>query len=171
MTKRKIMDWVVSILIAVVLSITIRTYIAEARWIPSGSMEPTLDIGDRIIIDKIFFKQIGLHRQDIIVFDAPFPVEEKKALIKRIIGLPGDVVQVKNGQVIVNGQALIEPYELEKPAADYGPVTVPEDMLFVMGDNRNNSADSRIWGYLPEKNIIGRAFVKYYPINHMSLID
>ncbi|MHB1125505.1 MAG: signal peptidase I [Bacillota bacterium] len=171
MLKRGIKDWVVSILIAVVISLTIRTYIAEARWIPSGSMEPTLEIGDRIIIDKIFFKQTGIHRHDVIVFDPPYYDAEKKALIKRVIGLPGDEVEVRNGQVLVNGQALIEPYEMEKPAVDYGPVTIPEGMLFVMGDNRNNSMDSRSWGYLPEKNIIGKAFAKYYPINHMRLID
>ena len=159
---------------ALILTFLLRTYVVEARQIPSGSMLPTLEIGDRLLVDKVVFKFRGLERKDIIVF-APPPEARSEAvnndLIKRIVGLPGDTVEVRDRQVLVNGKPLDEPYIAEEPNYTYGPVTVPEGSLFMMGDNRNNSFDSHAWGFLPKENVKGRAFFRFWPPGRLGLID
>ncbi|MDD2233520.1 MAG: signal peptidase I [Desulfitobacteriaceae bacterium] len=159
------------IVIAFVLSWVLRKYVIEARVIPTGSMLPTIQLEDRVIVDKFFFKYFDLIRQkDIIVFRPPPTAHATEDFIKRVIGVPGDVIEVKNQIVYVNGNALDELYLLEQTNFDYGPVTVPQDSLFVMGDNRNNSADSREWGFLPIENVSGRTLFRYWPINHIGVL-
>ncbi len=167
MIRRLWSDWVFPLLVAVVLAVLLRTFVLEPRLIPSGSMEPTLQIGDRVIVEKLFFNPAHLQIGDIIVFRQPMFTTP---LIKRVIGLPGDTVQVSNGTVFVNGQPLHESYILSKPEYDYGPITVPPDKLFVLGDNRNDSDDSHIWGYVDFSNVIGKADLIYWPPPHMHLL-
>lgn len=166
---KKILDWVLTLVLAVLLSLAIRTYVAEARWIPSTSMLPTLKIGDRLIIEKVSFKFNGISRGDIVVFHAPPASRMDEVMIKRVIGLPGDTVSIKKGIVYINGSPLEEPYELEKPRDDFKPFTVPEGSIFVMGDNRNNSFDSRFWGVVPTDLIIGKALARFYPLGNATI--
>lgn len=171
-TKKKIvLDWIATLVLAVLLSLVIRTYVAEARWIPSTSMLPTLKIGDRLIIDKVSFKLNGIKRGDIVVFHAPPASRLDEVMIKRVIGLPGETVSIKNGTVYINGTPLDEPYELEKPREDFKPFTVPDNSLFVMGDNRNNSFDSRFWGVVPTDLVIGKAMVRFYPLENVKMFN
>jgi signal peptidase I len=159
---------------AAVLSFGIRTFVAEARYIPSSSMEPTLQINDRLIIEKMSYRFHQPERGDVVVFNATEALQAEHfndAFIKRIIGLPGDEVKVRNGQVIVNNEVLREAYIKEAPQYDYGPVIVPEDQYLVLGDNRNNSYDSHYWGFVPRNKFIGRASVRFWPPDRMGLID
>ncbi len=172
--RRIIRDILQVVICALVLTFILRTYIVEARIIPSGSMRLTLEIGDRLLVDKIFFKFGDLYRTEVVVFSSPPAArigEVKNDLIKRIIGLPGDTIQVTGGKVLVNEKPLSEPYIAQKPNYNFGPVTVPEGMVFVMGDNRNNSFDSHLWGFLPVENIKGRAFFRFWPLDRIGLIN
>ncbi len=163
-----------TIVLSGVLAFGIRTFVAEARYIPSGSMLPTLQINDRLIIDKITYNFRDPQRGDIVVFS---PTDElkrqnfKDAFIKRVIGLPGEEVEVKGGRVYVNGQPLREKYIEEQPNYSYGPVKVPSNQYLVLGDNRNNSYDSHYWGFVPREYIIGRAVVRFWPLNRVGEID
>lgn len=159
---------------AFVLAIGIRTLVAEARYIPSSSMEPTLEINDRLIIEKISYRFRTPQRGDVVVFSPTDKLREqnfKDAFIKRVIGLPGDKVEVKGGTVYVNGTALREKYIEESPEYKYGPVEVPQAQYLVLGDNRNNSYDSHYWGFVPRENLIGRAVVRFWPLNRLGSID
>ncbi|MGA1475323.1 MAG: signal peptidase I, partial [Prochlorothrix sp.] len=137
--------------LSAVLAFGIRTFVAEARYIPSSSMLPTLQINDRLIVDKVVYRFTDPQRGDIVVFnptDALLAQNFRDAFIKRIIGLPGDVVEVYGGTVYVNGQALEENYIQDAPDYVYGPETVPADQYLVLGDNRNNSYDGHSWGFV-----------------------
>jgi signal peptidase I len=161
--------------LSAVLAIGIRQFVAEARYIPSGSMLPTLQINDRLIVDKISYRFNMPQRGDIVVF-SPTPALEKQnfhdAFIKRVIGLPGDKVEVKGGRVYINDQPLREDYigADERPQYQWGPQVVPKDSYLVLGDNRNNSYDSHYWGFVPRENIIGRAVVRFWPPNRAGEI-
>ncbi|MCD6257073.1 signal peptidase I [Candidatus Aerophobetes bacterium] len=170
--KKKSLSWiketVETVVIALVLAFLIRSFIVETFWIPSGSMEPTLMVGDRIMAYKIFYGINKVKRGDIIIFK--FPLDPKKDFVKRVIGLPGDTIEIRKKEVYVNKKRLIEPYAVHSdnwdtgfPRDEYGPVKVPPDSLFVLGDNRDSSEDSRYWGYVPKENIIGKAFLIYWP--------
>ncbi|NES81637.1 MAG: signal peptidase I [Moorea sp. SIO2B7] len=159
---------------AAVLAFGIRTFVAEARYIPSASMQPTLEINDRLIIEKVSYHFKEPQRGDVVVFAPTEKLVEqnfKDAFIKRVIGLPGDKVQVMGGRVYVNDQPLREKYIEEEPQYDYGPVKVPEGQYLVLGDNRNNSYDSHYWGFVPRENLIGRAVVRFWPFNRMGSLD
>jgi signal peptidase I len=163
-----------TIALSAVLAFGIRSFVAEARYIPSGSMLPTLQINDRLIIDKISYNFRSPDRGDIIVFSPTDALKQQKfkdAFIKRLIGLPGDKVEVKEGKVYVNNQPLKENYIEEKPNYNFGPVTVPPNQFLVLGDNRNNSYDSHYWGFVPRDRIIGRAVVRFWPPNRVGEID
>jgi signal peptidase I len=160
--------------ISAILALGIRTFVAEARYIPSGSMLPTLEINDRLIIDKLGYHFKDPQRGDIVVFSPTPALQEqnfKDAFIKRVIGLPGDKVEVKEGKVYVNDQALQEQYIEAAPDYQYGPVVVPENNYLVLGDNRNNSYDSHYWGFVPRENIIGQAVVRFWPFNRIGSLD
>lgn len=159
--------------IALGLSLLIRTLIAEPRFIPSDSMFPTLEIGDRLVIEKVSYYFRPPQFGDIIVFNPPSQLQKigyaaDQAFIKRVIGQPGQVVAVKNGQVYVDHQPLFERYIAEEPNYQLLPVKVPENSYFVMGDNRNDSNDSHVWGFLPKENIIGRAVFRFWPIERFG---
>lgn len=167
--------------LSAILAFGIRTFVAEARYIPSKSMVPTLQVDDRLIVDKVSYYFKNPQRGDIIVFMPPdeasvvctgpqAPQTNKDAYIKRIIGLPGDTVEVKQGQVLINGNPLKEGYVEEVPDYQYGPRTVPQGSYLVLGDNRNNSCDSHYWGFVPRENIIGRAIVRFWPLNRVGEI-
>ncbi|HBV98602.1 MAG: signal peptidase [Peptococcaceae bacterium BICA1-7] len=168
---RKLLDWIIVLVMAVGFSLVFRIYVAEGRWIPSESMVPTLQVGDRLIVEKVTPRLTGIQRGDIIVFRPPASISQKDDLIKRVIGLPGDTLSIKKGIVYINGEALSEPYEAEKPFADFKPYKVPEKSYFVMGDNRNDSYDSRFWGPVPEDQIIGKALVRYFPVDSMHMFN
>jgi signal peptidase I len=160
--------------IALVIAIVVRVFIAEPRYIPSNSMEPNLHIGDRLLIEKISYHLHAPQAGDIVVFAPPPQLQAvgyraSQAFIKRVIALPGQQVQVSQGKVYRDGQPLNETYILEAPKYEMPPVTVPPGQLFVMGDNRNDSNDSHIWGFLPEANIIGRAAMRFWPLPAASV--
>jgi signal peptidase I len=156
----------VTFLFPLVIALLIRGLIAEARYIPAESMLPTLEIGDRLAIDKLIYRFSQPKRGDIIVFSPTETLRKQgyhEAFIKRIIGLPGDKIQIKNGQVYVNEQPLQEDYIQSRPNYEYGAEVVPANSYFVLGDSRNNSYDSHYWGFVPRQNIIGKATQRFYP--------
>ena len=173
---------------ALLIAVLIKTFLFQAFWIPSSSMEDTLQVYDRVLVNKISYEFSDITRLDVIVFDDPrpgFEQPEEGALerairnlkesiglatpqsefIKRVIGVPGDVVQGKEGAVFVNGVRLDEPYlkNPDTPIGTFGPVEVPEGSLFVMGDNRRASQDSRFFGPIPIDDVVGKAFVLIWP--------
>ena len=161
------------VIIALSLAIVIRALVAEPRYIPSDSMVPTLHVGDRVVVEKISYHLQPPKTGDIVVFAPPEQLQEQgftqdQAFIKRIIGLPGQTVAVKEGLVYLNDQPLVEKYIAEPPNYQWGPYRVPENQYFVMGDNRNNSNDSSRWGFLPKQNIIGRAVVRFWPLERIG---
>ena len=174
-----------SILIAVLLALFARTFVVQAFKIPTGSMEPNLLIGDHLLVNKMVTAPTAtslerallpvrdVRRGDIIVFK--FPEDPARDFIKRVIGLPGETVELRNKKVYINDEPLDEPYAhfITPPATDreprawdpretYGPVTVPPDQYFMMGDNRDNSQDSRFWGFMPASYVKGRAMFIYW---------
>ncbi|BAZ32268.1 signal peptidase I [Cylindrospermum sp. NIES-4074] len=183
-----------TIVLSIVLALGIRTFVAEARWIPSGSMEPTLHgtpnqwEADKIIVDKLKYKFADPQRGDIVVFSPTAELQKEQyqdAFIKRVIGLPGDKVELKDGKVYINNQPLPEEKYLsaqqrtlvevctsgQQPPFLFKPQTIPPNSYLVLGDNRNSSYDSRCWGVVPRQNIIGRAVVRFWPLNHVGAID
>lgn len=163
------------LLIALILALLIRIFVAEPRFIPSDSMVPTLEVGDRLVVEKVSYRLHPPIFGDIIVFDPPPQLQslgfaKDQAFIKRIIGTPGQTVHVLNGKVYVNNQALVEPYIAAPPNYLLEPVKVPPGQFFVMGDNRPNSNDSHVWGFLPSQNIIGRAVLRFYPFNRVGKV-
>jgi len=168
-------DWGETIVVALILALIIRAFFLQVFWIPSGSMERTLDIGDRIVVNKVIYNFRPPKRFEIIVFRAvPAMGEQKKDLIKRVIGLPGETLEVKDGVIAINGSSVEEPADMRQTMnqdyANFGPITIPPDSYFVMGDNRPASADSRYWGFLPKKNIIGKAFLRIWPLTKFGSI-
>lgn len=159
-----------------VTALVLRSSIAEARFTPSGSMEPTLQIGDRFVVEKLSYRFNMPERGDIIIFQAPQTALESSgsttgtALVKRIIGLPSDTVEVKAGEVFINEAALEENYVQSPIDYVWGPEVVPEGNYFVLGDNRNSSLDSHMWGFLPEDNIIGKASKIFWPPARQGVI-
>ncbi len=173
------------LLLLVVFVFAFRAVVAEANWIPTSSMVPTLAENDKIIVDKISLNWRDIQRGDIITFfppeDSGIPLEGRKVrFIKRVIGLPGETVEVRRQDgVYVNGEKLYEPYVRGYPARNslpnytWGPEVVPPDHYFLLGDNRNGSQDSHVWDdpWLPEKNIIGRAVFRYWPLLRVGGIE
>lgn len=158
-----------TIVIAFILAMIIRTFIIQVFWIPSSSMEPTLDIKDRVVANKFIYWFHPPQRGDVIVFKS---LEEKpRDFIKRIIGLPGDELELREGLIYINGQKLDESkHPVNYDTMNFGPIKIPSSEYFMMGDNRPQSADSRYWGPLPKKNIKGQAFIIIWPFRHFGLI-
>jgi signal peptidase I len=157
---KEIISWILVFVIAFGLATFINKVIIFRVEVPSGSMENTIMIGDKAVTYRLAYLFSEPKRGDIIVF--PFPDDESVDYIKRIIGLPGETVEGKDGLVFINGEPLDEPYVKEPLDQDFGPYTVPADSYFMMGDNRNNSADSRFWmnKYVKRDKIIGKAILK-----------
>lgn len=163
-------------IIALVLALIVRVFVAEPRFIPSDSMVPTLEVGDRLVIEKVAYRFRPPERGEIVVFSPPpvlqeYGFEQDQAFIKRVIGLPGNTLQVQGGVVYIDGQPLQEGYIAAPPEYELPLLKIPADSYFVMGDNRNNSNDSHVWGYLPRANIIGRAVLRFFPFNRFGSVE
>jgi signal peptidase I len=164
------------VLIGLVLAIIIRIFIAEPRFIPSESMSPTLSTGDRLVVEKVSYYFTKPHDHDIVVFAPPpqlqiLGYDQDQAFIKRIIAHGGETLAVREGIVYVNEKPVTEDYILDTPKYNLETIEVPEGYVFVMGDNRNNSNDSHIWGFLPQENIIGKAIFTFWPLEHLGKIS
>lgn len=168
---RSVLSLLKDVAYGVVLWLLITLFVGQARAIPSGSMEPTIQIGDRVWTDKLFLRFNPIERGDIVVFDPPPPVVSEYPYIKRVIGLPGETVEIREGQVLVNGEPLTEPYIAEAPRYHFGPVEIPEGQYLVLGDNRNWSNDSHEWGLLDRKRVFARAVFRFWPLNRMGSIN
>ncbi len=163
---RFIFDIIETLALAGILFLGINAVSARVR-VDGFSMQPTLEDGEFVLVSKLNYRFGDVERGDIVVFH--FPMDPEQELIKRVIGLPGDTINVQNGTVLVNGQALNEPYIAAAPAYS-GEWTVPEGHLFVLGDNRNDSSDSHSWGYLPFEKVVGKALVIYWPPSFWKVI-
>lgn len=152
---------------AVIFVLFLNATTLQAYWVPSGSMENTVLPGDRLFGNKLAFMLRPVRRGDIVIFKSP--VDEQN-WIKRVIGMPGDQIVLEKGTTYINGKPVEEPYLKEYMYGKLGPITVPEGKLFVMGDNRNNSNDSRFWGYLDQKRVRGRALLIYWPLKRIRMI-
>ncbi|MDP2929923.1 MAG: signal peptidase I [Candidatus Omnitrophota bacterium] len=186
--KSEIREWTESIVIALILALLIRTFVIQAFKIPSGSMIPTFEIGDRIFVSKFIygarlpftnFRLPALRqpqRGDIIVFVSP--ETPKRDFVKRLIALEGETVEIKNGHILINGKEIDGPVSVKSNhyynRGDYGKegmaVTVPEGFYFTLGDNSANSRDSRYWGFVPKNNLIGKAVFLYWPIQRIRIM-
>ncbi|NJK35191.1 MAG: signal peptidase I [Oscillatoriales cyanobacterium SM2_2_1] len=158
------------ILGALLVALCLRLWIAEPRYIPSDSMVPTLETGDRILVEKISYRIHPPRRGDIVVFYPPF-AKPNQAFIKRVVGLPGELLAIHDGQVFINGVPYREPYIAAAIDYEMPSLQIPPGAYWVMGDNRNNSNDSHVWGFLPAQNIIGHAVFRFFPWgNHFGKI-
>ena len=180
-TRKSILEWVVVIVGAVGLALLIKAFLFQAYYIPSPSMNPTLFEGDRILVNKLSYKLHSVNRGDLIVFDTP-EAAGGDDLIKRVIGLPGEFVNVEEERIEIDGGLLLEPYLplssniksfatpvncVNRPNENYG-CRIPDDHVFVMGDNRSNSRDSRFFGPVPIEDVKGRAFIRVWPIGDIK---
>ncbi|HUX04190.1 MAG TPA: signal peptidase I [Acidimicrobiales bacterium] len=173
-TTRLVGEWVVIIMIALLISFVMRTFVIQTFFIPSGSMEPTLKVGDRIIVSKLSVQWGTIHRGDMLVFKAP-PSEHCGApvtdLVKRVIGLPGDHLTSRGNTIYVNGSPLKETWTHYEPlGTPIGHVTVPANSYFMMGDNHPDSCDSRMWGSVPRSDVIGKVFLRIWPLSRFGLL-
>jgi signal peptidase I len=187
-------ELVVLVVTAMVIAVVIKSFVAQAYYIPSGSMLPQLQINDRVVVSKLAYHLHDPHRGDIVVFDAPgggpkdsSPLPERMVrdvvqsiglsapstdeYIKRVVAVAGERVEGHDGKVFVDGRELVEPY-LPKGVvtSQFSAVVVPPGTLWVMGDNRGNSSDSRVFGPVPRSTVVGRAFVRVWPFDHASFL-
>ncbi|NOY56480.1 MAG: signal peptidase I [Actinobacteria bacterium] len=180
------------ILIALVVAVVIKTFLVQAFFIPSGSMRHTLEIGDRVLVNKLSYTWSEPRRGDVVVFEPPWgqtrdaePLFDAlvrhvgeslglqspdiEDLIKRVIAVGGETVEIRDNQVLINGVPIAEPYVYPgSHMPDYGPVTIPEGKVLVMGDNRDHSKDGRVFGPIPVDSIVGKAFVRIWPLNRLG---
>ena len=167
---QEIKDWIISILIAVVLAFFIRYFIVELYMVEGPSMRPTLVNSERLVVNKFIYRFKTPERGDILIFR--YPRDPSRDFIKRVIAIPGDSIEIKDGRVYLNGQLQNETYILDKTRGSYGLATVPPGTVFVMGDNRNNSEDSRFKdvGFVPYELIKGKAVVIFWPLDHIKTL-
>ncbi|MBU0652896.1 MAG: signal peptidase I [Proteobacteria bacterium] len=183
--KSKLREYIEAILLAIVIAFFIRTFVIQAYKIPSGSMKPTLLIGDHILVSKFNYGiRLPLVRSTLIPVGTPkrgdivvfiYPEDRSKDFIKRLIGLPGDTIEIRNKKILLNGLPWSDTRGVYvdnliisgavQPRDNFGPATVPEGSLFVMGDNRDESYDSRFWGFVPMKDVLGKALIIYWSWN------
>jgi signal peptidase I len=180
--SRTVVGWGVILVAILCLTVVLRTYVVQSYYIPSPSMTPTLQVGDRIIVNKLSYDLRGVHRGDIVVFRRP-PLEDEEYadLVKRVIGLPGETISSKNGSVYINGKRLREPWLPKVPSSFTGaipsahpqfnlpgPVKIPAGDYFVMGDDRTDSQDSRFFGPIPKSLIVGRVVAVVWPLSQIK---
>lgn len=173
--RRKLLEWPILIAVSLLAAFLVRTFVLQTFWIPSGSMEDTLLIKDRVLVNKLSYRFGEIGRGDVVVFERPPSLNvQEDDLIKRVIGTPGDRLQIKDGKVWVNGEQLDEPYinsgcnGVTQATDRLGakPVTIPDGDIFVMGDNRCESYDSRFFGPIDEDLVVGRAMAVIWPLSH-----
>ena len=181
--------------VAFLIAFLVKTFVAQAFFIPSESMVHTLEVGDRVLVSRMSYKLHEPRRGDVVVFTSPFETEgsgddrslpsrvihtvlesvglrqpSTEDFIKRVIALPGETVEGKEGKVFVNGRQLVEPYLAEDPVGDFPAKTIPEDHVWVMGDNRNRSSDSRVFGPIKDSKIVGRSILRIWPPNRLGFL-
>jgi signal peptidase I len=165
-------EWIGLVVLALVIALLIKTFLFQAFYIPSESMVPTLKVHDRVLVNKLSYKLHPVHRDDIVVFKAPKGSDPGiDDLVKRVIGLPGDSVSAHDGHIFINGKQLDESY-LPKGTftSDFSPVKIPPNSYWVMGDNRGNSKDSRVFGPIAKHNIVGRVFIRIWPFSRLNFM-
>lgn len=175
--KREAREWSEAIIIALVLTLIIRAFVVQAFKIPSGSMNPTLTKGDKLFVNKFIYRFREPERWEIIVFK--YPEDPKKDFIKRVVAFEGESVQLKNGEIWIDGELMPKPvylsdtfYYNQEPFAARGlTLVVPEDSYFVLGDNSLSSRDSRYWGYVPKRYLVGKAFFRWWPPKRIGLLE
>jgi signal peptidase I len=172
---RRNLEWVVIVAVAIIAALLVKTFLVEAFYIPSASMEPTLKTGDRVLVNKLSYHLHDVHRGDIIVFKRPPGIAGEpniKDFIKRVIALPGETIETKDDLVYINGKKLKEPYlpAGTRTVPGIERQSVPAGQYWVMGDNRGNSSDSRVFHTIAESSIIGRAFVEVWPPSRLRLL-
>lgn len=166
--KDEIIEWIKAIAFALVLALAIRGYVFEPMIVPTGSMIHTIEIGDRILVNKFIYRFEPLKRGDIVVFK--YPDDPRQTFVKRLIGVGGDVIEIKDGILYRNNVPVQEPYLKEPMVGSFGPYRVPEGYFFMMGDNRNNSKDSRFWEnkFVSRDQIVGKAVYRIWPISRIG---
>jgi signal peptidase I len=166
----KAREWAVALVGAVVVAVVLRAFVVQVFYIPSESMESTLLVNDRVVADKVAYRFTSIDRGDVVVFERPEDVPgDTDHLIKRVIGLAGDTVEIREGTVRVNDDPVTEPYlGPGTDMLDFGPVDVPDGQLFVMGDNRDESTDSRVFGAISEDLVAGRAVLLIWPLDRFG---
>lgn len=170
---KDLIEWAAVLVAAVGLALIFKAFLFQAFWIPSESMESTLQLQDRVLVNKVSYRLHDINRGDIIVFKRPdlSPEDDVKDLIKRVVAVPGESIEGRDGVIYIDGDRLIEPY-LEAGVAstsfDFGPIEIAEGTIFVMGDNRERSYDSRYFGTIPQDDVRGRAFVLFWPLDRLG---
>jgi len=169
---RTVFEWVGLVVLALVIALLIKTFLFQAFYIPSESMVPTLKIHDRVLVNKLSYKLHPVHRGDIVVFKAPPHADPGiDDLVKRVVGLPGDVVSAHGGHVYIDGKRLPEKYLPDGvTTSTFEARRVPKDSYWVMGDNRGNSKDSRVFGFITKKQIVGRVFLRIWPLTRINIM-
>jgi len=169
--KSEIREYAESFVIAVLLALFIIFFVAQSFLVQGDSMEPSLHDGERLLVDKVTYRFRPPERGEIIVFS--FPKDPRRKFIKRVIGVPGDIVEIRDRQLVINGVPIVEEYIRGPMYQPYGPITVPEGTVWVLGDNRNNSEDSRFpdVGPVPLNLIVGRALFVYWPLGEAGVIS
>ncbi len=167
--SKEIFEWIKSLIVAILLAMLIRYFVVEIFLVDGDSMYPTLSDSERLVVNKFVYRFNDPERQDIVVFE----YSDDKDFIKRVIGLPGEEVKISNGKIYIDGQHLEEDYQVKHINDEFGPKDIPEDHYFVLGDNRNNSMDSRSpsVGPVNEEQIKGKAFFVFWPLDQMGLLE
>jgi signal peptidase I len=164
-----LVDFVEAVVVALVFALIIRKYVIQTSLVPTGSMIPTMMIRDRLFVNKFVYRFSEPKRGDIIVFKSPY--KDKKDYVKRCIGLPGEKIEVRKGVVYINDKQLVFPgVNVIRDYSYFGPVDVPADRFIMMGDNRPNSLDSRVWGFVDREDILGKAFFTFWPFSRMQML-
>jgi signal peptidase I len=171
--KKQGYEWLVLVAASLAVALVVRGFLIQAFYIPSESMVPTLVKNDRVLVNKLSYKLHDVHRGDIVVFKAPegAATAQVKDLIKRVVGLPGETIEGRNGSIFIDGKPLDEPYlPPDVRSRDFPPEKIPPHKMYVLGDNRQDSRDSTFFHAVNEDKIVGRAFVKIWPLNDLGLL-
>lgn len=172
-SAKNALEWVAVLAGALLVALLVKTFILAAYYIPSGSMLPTLGIGDRVLVSKLSYNFGDIDRGDLVVFGRPAgePAGRIPDLIKRVVGLGGETIEGRRGTVLIDGEAIAEDYLPEGTAnRDFGPFVIGDDEVFVMGDNRGDSRDSTVFGPIDQDLIVGRAFIRIWPFTEFGLL-